>query len=58
VVLLAGYHLGGGLAGAPASCLEHLTMLLGVGETKVHYFDLVAGIQQQILWLEVSVHYV
>ena len=38
VILFAGDHFGGGVAGGPAGSLEHLVLLVGVAEPEIHYF--------------------
>jgi hypothetical protein len=56
MLLFACYHFGCRIAWTAASCLEHLAVLVGVRQTKIHNLNLVACVQQQIFWLQVAVY--
>lgn len=55
-VPLALDHLGSGVARTTASGLEPLAMLVEVRQTEVYELDRVIVVQQQVLWLEVTMH--
>lgn len=55
IVLLALDHFGGGVAGGAAGGLEEFPLLVGVGESEVYYFDVLAVVEEYIFWFEVPV---
>ena len=58
VVALAGDHLGRGVAGTAAGRFERLARLVGVREAEVDDFYVHVVIQEQVLGLQISMHYV
>ena len=55
MIALSGNHLRGRIAGAPASCLKGLPMLIGVAEAEVDDFNIIMIVHEQILWFKISV---
>ena len=55
MIALSGNHLRGRIAGAPASCLKGLPVLIGVAEAEINDFNIIMIIHEQILWLQISV---
>lgn len=55
-VPLALDHLGRGVARTAAGGLEALAMLVEVGQTEINELDRVVVVQQQVLWLEITMH--
>ncbi len=56
-VLLACDHFGGGVARGATGGLEHLGLGVDVREAEVDDLDLLAVVEQQVLWLQVAVHH-
>ena len=54
IVPLSSNHFWSSIARTPTCCLQSLSILIGVGEAEVDYFDVIFVVQQQILWFEIA----
>ena len=56
VVALTPDHLGRGVAGTPAGCLQRFAFLVQITQAEVNQLDVVVVVEQKIFGLQVAVH--
>jgi hypothetical protein len=56
-ILKASNQLRGSIARGPTCCDQFLSVLKGITEPKIHNFEVLLFIEQQIFWLNISMSY-
>lgn len=56
MVLLPCDHLRGRVAGTTAGSRKGLPCCIGVGEPKIHYFDIVVNVKEEVFRFKVPMH--
>lgn len=56
MICITSNHLRRCIARRPTGCLECFIFLISIAQAKVHQLDLSIMIQQQVLWLHISMN--
>ena len=54
LIRLPSYHLRGCIARGSAGCFKKLILVVDVRESKIYYFEISVWVEEQVLWLEVT----